>query len=189
MRKLIIPGGVAALAVAIGVAVVLAVSGSGGPGQADPALAAQDPLGKELAAVRAATARYQRVEEAIADGYVADGFCVSSPEGTMGDHHVKFALLGDGQLDPTQPEILVYLPEENGRLRLVAVEYFMPDADGDLATSDDKPSLFGQPFDGPMPGHNAEMPVHYDLHVWLWANNPEGQFAPWNTSLTCPPAE
>jgi hypothetical protein len=60
------------------------------------------------------------------------------------------------------------------------------DADGSLATDDDRPSIFGQPFDGPMPGHNPAMPVHYDLHVWLSADNPSGLFAQFNPSLSCP---
>jgi hypothetical protein len=30
------------------------------------------------------------------------------------------------------------------------------------------------------------MPIHYDLHVWLWQHNPSGLFAPWNPDVTCP---
>ena len=44
-------------------------------------------------------------------------------------------------------------------------------------------------FDGPMPGHNPQMPVHYDLHVWLYRYNNSGLFAPWNPRLKCPAAE
>jgi hypothetical protein len=94
----------------------------------------------------------------------------------------------DNELDIAEPEILLYATDGQGRLGLVSVEYFKPDADGDLGTSGDKPSLFGQPFDGPMPGHAPGMPVHYDLHVWLWQNNPSGMFAQWNPTVTCPPA-
>jgi hypothetical protein len=48
--------------------------------------------------------------------------------------------------------------------------------------------LFGQPFDGPMEGHEPLMPHsthHYDLHVWLWKENPAGLFKPTNPTLTC----
>jgi hypothetical protein len=69
----------------------------------------------------------------------------------------------------------------------VGLEYWKADADGDLSTDEDRPSLFGQPFDGPMPGHNPGMPVHYDLHVWLFAKNPSGFFAPFNPELNCAP--
>jgi hypothetical protein len=61
-------------------------------------------------------------------------------------------------------------------------------ADGklDLTTDPDRPQLFGMPFDGPMLGHEAEMPIHYDLHVWLYRHNPAGQFAMWNPQVDCP---
>jgi hypothetical protein len=29
------------------------------------------------------------------------------------------------------------------------------------------------------------MPVHYDLHVWLFDSNPAGVFAAWNPSVDC----
>jgi hypothetical protein len=38
-----------------------------------------------------------------------------------------------------------------------------------------------------MPGHNPTMPVHYDLHVWIWKANPSGLFAPFNPALSCTP--
>ena len=36
-----------------------------------------------------------------------------------------------------------------------------------------------------MPGHNPQMPWHYDLHVWFWEDNPDGLFAPFNPALSC----
>jgi hypothetical protein len=50
---------------------------------------------------------------------------------------------------------------------------------------DDRPSVLGVPFDGPMPAHEPGQPIHYDLHMWLWVNNPAGLFAPWNPKVTC----
>ncbi len=41
---------------------------------------------RALSEARAATAKYHRVEEAIADGYVSTQQCVSSPFGGMGIH-------------------------------------------------------------------------------------------------------
>lgn len=46
----------------------------------------------------------------------------------------------------------------------------------------------GVPFEGPMPGHGPGMPVHYDLHAWIWKANPEGTFTTWNPNVTCPTA-
>ena len=71
-------------------------------------------------------------------------------------------------------------------MKLVAVEYFSVDADQDLATAGDRPSVLGHPFDGPMPGHTPTMPIHYDLHVWVAENNPAGVFAQWNPAISCP---
>lgn len=50
-----------------------------------------------------------------------------------------------------------------------------------------QPSLFGRAFDGPMPGHNPQMPWHYELHVWAWQGNPSGLFASWNPNVSCNP--
>lgn len=142
---------------------------------------------RSLAQVRAATARYHDVSVAEAAGYVPVSPCVEEPGlGAMGIHYLNHDLLVDGVLDPAAPELLLYLPNEHGRLRLVGVEYLQVDADQDLATDDDRPWLFGVPFDGPMDGHGPGEPVHYDLHVWIWSHNPAGTFAAWNPALSCP---
>ena len=139
----------------------------------------------QLQRVKAATARYHSVAQAERDGYVLNSPCVASPAGTMGFHYENFALMADDAIDPQLPEILVYAPKQNGELELVAIEYWKEDADGDMATDTDRPSLFGVPFNGPMPGHHPAMPVHYDLHVWLWEDNPSGLFAQFNPSISC----
>ena len=88
------------------------------------------------------------------------------------------------QLDPLKPQILVYEPV-GGKLQLVAAEWFVPIS----PEVKDRPQLFGQPFDGPMEGHHPLQPKglhHYDLHVWLWKENPSGMFAPTNPKVKCP---
>jgi hypothetical protein len=152
------------------------------------AVAGDGALPAELQDVRAAVARHHSFEEARNDGYSirAGEPCVGSPAGVMGVHVNNAGLMADPALDPERPEILLYLPNEDGKLKLVAVEYWKADADQNLATSDDRPSLFGQPFQGPMPGHNPTMPIHYDLHVWVAEENPSGVFAQFNPSLACP---
>ncbi|HEY1386644.1 MAG TPA: hypothetical protein VGF43_23670, partial [Dongiaceae bacterium] len=48
--------------------------------------------------------------------------------------------------------------------------------------------LFGQPFMGPMEGHEPLIPkefVHYDLHAWLFKDNPLGMFSPTNPDVSC----
>jgi hypothetical protein len=142
---------------------------------------------EQLREARHATRAFRAVEAARAAGYAPTGECADDPKyGGMGIHYANEKLIADGELDITRPEILVYQPTADGELRLGAVEYFQVDGDQDLVTDDDKPSLFGVPFDGPMLGHEPGMPIHYDLHVWLYKHNPAGIFAAWNPRVDCP---
>jgi hypothetical protein len=144
----------------------------------------------DIKAAKVATARYHSFEQALADGYTVAGEPCVPPVGprspAMGVHAVNPDLMADPAIDPLRPEILLYIPDQHGKLRLVGLEYWKVDADQDLTTSSDRPSVLGQPFDGPMLGHNPTMPVHYDLHVWVWEDNPLGLFAPVNSNLACP---
>lgn len=169
-------GGIAVIALGIIATTALAAVVLAGNGRNLPA---------DVQAARSQLARYNSVDNALADGYVPVSPCESSPAGTMGIHYANFSLFGPGN-DPAHPEVLVYLPRKDGSLEFVAAEYFQVDADQNLSTNSDKPSLFGQPFDGPMLGHNPQMPIHYDLHVWLSKHNPSGLFAQWNPAIACP---
>jgi len=138
-------------------------------------------IGADLAAVRAATARYHDVAVALADGYLdlTEGHCVEHPAGAgaMGIHYVNPGRLGS---DPAAPAALLYLPGPNGQLRLVGVEYIDFSGDGEL---------FGQPFTDPVPHPMTGVPVgNAGLHVWLWQANPAGMFAAFNPNLSCPTA-
>ncbi|MCC7352159.1 MAG: hypothetical protein IT330_00275 [Anaerolineae bacterium] len=154
---------------------------------------------KELAAVRRATAKYHAVSVAEADGYVSTVDCVASPAGGMGIHYVNFGLFSDQALNPLAPEVLLYAPRANG-VKLVAVEYvqvalantptgpapWFDPAPPPLGWYNPVPSLFGQTFVGPMPGHFPGMPWHTELHVWVWQGNPAGIFAEFNPNVRCP---
>src|SRR5262245_45326348 len=83
----------------------------------------EQAAGPMVSQVREATAALRDPEAAMAVGYALASGCVSGPaEGAMGVHYGNAALLGDGLLDVTKPETLVYEPR-NGRLELVAAEY------------------------------------------------------------------
>jgi hypothetical protein len=155
----------------------------------------------EWQAAKAASARYNSFEQAQKAGYSIEGEpCVAAPPGTMGIHAVNQGLAADLEIDPLRPEILLYLPDETGALRLVGLEYFsVALANGANGPEpwfgenpppggwfNPAPELFGRTFDGPMPGHSPAMPWHYDLHVWLWSPNPSGTFAMFNPALACP---
>lgn len=133
----------------------------------------------DLAAVRQATARYHDVNRALADGYVPFGSCVAVPGlGTMGIHFVNLGLASDLATSATSPEILLYVPTDDG-FRLVGAEYFV------VYVGQPAPELFGRAMDGPMDGHDPGMPPHYDLHAWTWQGNPAGMFAEFNPGLSC----
>ena len=146
---------------------------------AHPGAHDRDGAGAGVAQLRQALKPYTDVDAAVAAGYLPGGQCAASPAGGMGVHYVNPGLLGS--LDPLAPPILLYSTEGE----LLGAEYLVPDADQDLATDGDRPSIFGQPFDGPMPGHEPGMPVHYDLHIWTHEANPDGVFATWNPKVTC----
>lgn len=144
-----------------------------------------------IAAVRRATARYQRVDRALADGYgaVVQSGCVEHPVapetfGAMGDHYINLDLLFDGgALDPTAPEVVLYEPQKNGRLRLVAVEYIVPVAEEDWDNPGPAPELLGQTF------HLSRPAGGWALHAWVWKHNPAGLFEDWNPNVTCDHAD
>jgi hypothetical protein len=154
-----------------------------------PAVAGASPAaetsgqGASLAVVRQVTAKYHDVQAALADGYVPASPCVAGDDGVMGIHYANPALLGQ-PVDVRRPAMLLYVPTDDG-LELAGVEYFQADADQDLSTDDDRPTVLGQAFDGPMAGHGGDMPIHYDLHVWVWRHNPAGTFAEYNPALSC----
>lgn len=172
---------------------------------ADPSTQANGGEAAALAVVRGATAAFHDVDKAIAAGYVSPvgGHCDEIGAGAMGVHSQNPRLIQNPALIPEQPEILMYLPTGDGNYRLIGVEYFQAvllrnTLTGQVApwfaptpwpaeyvVVNSTPSLFGESFQGPMPGHIPGMPWHYDLHVWLWTPNPSGMFAQWNPSIRC----
>lgn len=135
--------------------------------------------------VRESTERFHDVTVAEAEGYHLLFGCVSGPDsGAMGLHYVNLALVGDGELDPSRPEIVIYEPTANGRLRLVGADYLV------FAEAWDKkgagtPQLMGQLlhlFESP---NRFGLPAFYTLHVWAWKQNPTGMFVNWHAKVSC----
>jgi hypothetical protein len=134
--------------------------------------------------VRQSTASFQNAQAAVGAGYVLSGGCVSGPEqGAMGVHFVDSALVGDGVLDATRPEALVYEPR-NGKLQLVAVEYIVLAEQWD-ANNAHPPVLHGQHFHYVPAPNRTGLDAFYELHVWAWKRNPHGTFADWNPRVRC----
>lgn len=129
-----------------------------------------ESLEDELKYVRQATMRYHSVEQAEKAGYqLASGYV---PQ--MGFHFTKFSLV-DATFEMDQPEVLVYVPNEDGKLKLVAVEYAVP-----LPLSEDAPEGFTGDEDV------WEINPHinsWTLHVWMPMENPDGIFAMYNPNV------
>ena len=182
------------------VGIGLAMLPSGAAGEAEPAAHDHgdhaDMAGheKELARVRAATARFHDLDTALAAGYelgwvngagtrIVAG-CVSHPTaGAMGYHYFNAALMADHAVDATRPEVLVYAPTPDGGRRLVAVEWVVRGPGTNPPGPSQVPSVLGMPMHilAPPPGG----PGFYLTHAWVWGNNPDGMFADWNPRVSC----
>ncbi len=177
---------------------------------AGPAVA--EPGEPDLATVRAATERFRDVRQALAEGYIADpaGVCDTAQMmgrkaalGAMGVHYFRPDMLGitappnprvDGtgtHTDFAKPAILIYEPQADGSLELVAVENLVFIKAWEAAGNKAPPSFQGKSFDRmaddpATPVDEAHMfEPHYDLHVWLYRENPNGLFAQFNPNVSC----
>jgi hypothetical protein len=141
--------------------------------------------GELVKIVREATERFKNVAAAEAEGYTLMFGCVSGPDwGAMGLHYVNLALVTDGVLDPTKPEIIIYEPTPSGRPKLTGADFLVFAADWH-ATNQATPQLGGQLlhlFESP---NRFGLPEFYTLHVWAWKENPAGMFSNWHSRVGC----
>ena len=182
----------------LGVVALIGLRPSGAAAQAahahSPAAAAasagqmppeQDKAGALVRIVRQATERFQDVEVAKAEGYALQFGCVSgSDSGAMGMHFVNGALVGDPEIDPTRPEIVIYEPQPNGRLKLIGADFLVL-ADAWNAKHAAPPELKGQLFHLFEAPNRFGLPRFYTLHVWAWKDNPTGTFVNWHANVSC----
>jgi len=189
MLDFVILGGTMKFAKSAGIfAVILSLASMTAVGSA----AAQDQHKAQIDALRKSLEKYQDYKVAVRDLYLSTVGCIhysgekiaghmEYAKGAMGVHFVNLTVKGPP--DPMKPNVLIYEPVGK-KLKLVAVEWLVP------LTPDTKqaPSLFGQTFMGPMEGHEPLIPkefVHYDLHAWLFKDNPLGMFAATNPKVNC----
>lgn len=137
---------------------------------------------------RSATAAFRDIETAKEAGYavqVADAagiVCIAKPgEGAMGIHMLNPSLL-DGEVVEGKPELLVYEPQRYGRMKLVALEYLVFQADWKGTAP---PQLFGREFSLTPAGNRFGLPPFYALHAWVFRKNPSGELYPWNPKVDC----
>lgn len=178
-----------------------------------PAAETPGPGEPTLAEVRAATERFQDVNVALAEGYIRDpaNMCETAdmmglpPErGAMGVHYFRPDLLGvtappnprvngtGAYTDFRAPAVLIYEPQADGSMQLVAVENLVFQASWAAAGNEAPPTFHGLAFDRMQDdpatttideAHNFE--PHFDRHVWVYRENPNGVFNPFNPSVSC----
>ncbi len=167
--------------------------------------------GDELTEIRRATERYRDVKLALADGYIRDphDMCVTAEMegqpawlGEMGIHYFRPDLLGitgttprvDGtgtHTDFTKPGVLIYEPQRDGSLQLVAVENLVFEKAWRDAGHAQPPAFNGRQYfhmvdnpETPVDEAHGFMP-HYELHVWTERANPACPYMQFNTAVTC----
>ncbi len=156
--------------------------------------AAAAELIAQLDIAREATAKYEDINVALADGYVQTTVHVPN----MGAHFLNADLAGDGIFDPAKPEILIYETDGTG-WKLIALSYVIPT------------QLAGERHPEAFAGDLDNWHVHFSLclgsaaitrsmveddclaaggsflpqygwmiHAWVHKDNPLGIFAMWN---------
>ncbi len=132
-------------------------------------------LQKELAVARSATAKYHNIDSAIADGYADIDVVVQN----MGYHYMNTENVKD-TFDPGKPALLVYSKNPvNGKMRLVAVEYAIPNTD---------PRPEGFTGDADVWENNTDFGL-WLCHAWVWYNNPDGIFNEFNPRVHVAPGD
>lgn len=127
----------------------------------------------EVEQLKSATQQY--VDFAIAED--EGRIDVSGYVPNMGHHYLQPGL-SDGTFELEKPEIILYVPDDNGNMQMVAVEY---------SIVPDDPNNPGSPPEG-FTGdkdewHFNEMVGQWQLHVWTILENPEGIFQPFNLEI------
>jgi hypothetical protein len=193
--------------VAMGTAGALAIVGSEAAGGPRPG--AGEPT---LAEVRRLTERFRDVNVALAEGYIRDpnNVCETAAMmgrpaslGAMGIHYFRPDMLGitappsprvDGagtHTDFRRPSILIYEPQKDGSLELVAVENLVFQAAWRAEGHTEPPTFHGVPWDSMADDPATALDEahmfepHFDRHVWVYRANPNGVFAPLNPDVTC----
>jgi hypothetical protein len=128
--------------------------------------------------VRAANARLADPQVARDEGYAPIPCASAATGGAMGIHFVNAGYLtkdGDA-IDIAKPEAVMYEPQPDGSLVLVAVEYI---------TFKGPAQLEGQLFNFTGAPNRYGLDPFYELHVWAWRDNPAGSFADNNPKVSC----
>lgn len=164
-----------------------------------------------LTAIRAATERFRDVGVALEEGYIRDpaNMCFipameGQPQqlGAMGIHYFRPDLLGITEVEPRvagagthtdfmEPALLLYEPQPDGSLELIGIENLVFADAWRAAGNTTAPAFHGNEYysmnDNPYTEADEAhgFAPHYELHMWLYRQNPSGTFAQFNTAVSC----
>ncbi len=162
--------------------------------------------------VKVLTERFRDEKVALAEGYIRDpgNLCDTAEmmgrpaaDGAMGIHYFRPDLLGitappsprvngvGTHTDFRKPSILIYEPQADGSLALVAVENLVFAKAWKESGHTAPPTFHGVPYDTMIDDPNTALDEahmfepHFDRHVWIYRENPKGVFAQFNPAVTC----
>ena len=122
--------------------------------------------------------------------------------GAMGIHFFRPDLLGitrppsprvsgsGTHTDFRKPSILIHEPQADGSLQLVAVENLVFADAWHAAGHTERPTFHGMPYDAMADDPSTALDEahmsepHFDRHVWIYRENPNGVFTPLNPAVT-----
>ena len=192
---------------AICLAAALAIPGLVSP----PAAGETKDLDAVVAEIRAASERFTDVDVALKEGYIRDphGLCITAgmegqpaEKGAMGIHYFRPDMLGITATEPRvdgagtntdflNPSVVIYEPQADGSLELVAVENLVFRKGWEAAGNAAPPSSYDYEWVAMIDDPATEVDEahgfqpHYELHAWVFRENPNGPFEPFNPSVTC----
>jgi len=177
-----------------------------------PTAATAHDVAADIEKVRAATAKYNDINVALADGYVPapPGDCITAAKeglppqwGGMGIHYINPKMLkisgaepkvaGDStHTDFSNPAILLYEPRADGTMKLVGAENLVFLHAWQKAGNQAAPTFAGRSYDFMADNAGTEhdeahhFEPHMDQHVYFAKSaNPRDQLNPFNPSVTC----
>jgi CBS domain-containing protein len=162
----------------------MAFTRAGQLARSTPTVRLDDPLGLVAANLR---------ESPCGAVVVLDRLVLDDPSGAPGAGQARILGVIDDH-DLARAVLPVLEEQETARmaaLELVAVENLVFADAWRAAGNAERPTFHGVPYDSmrddpATPTDEAHMfEPHFDRHVWIYRDNPNGVFAPFNPSVTC----
>ncbi|HZW63127.1 MAG TPA: hypothetical protein VFF15_05715 [Flavobacteriaceae bacterium] len=130
-------------------------------------------LESQLALLDQKTRSFYNIQAGIAQGWSVDATGYMSQ---MGHHYINESTFAN-DFDMLNPEALLYVPDQNGVMQFVGVEYLVFEDPNNI-----RPAPEGFIGNDDVWTYN-QLYQAWTLHVWIRLENPNGIFAPLNPVL------